>query len=152
MGGGAVGGSVYANKKLKLIQDFFPFIALLADERVTKVLHTSGEDLEVFQHYFQQLSQSMCDTQVVANFLGFANSPGFATLVQHYFQIEIDKGASRTDWLARPLSDTQLQYAARYRVCLRACWCAACLPAMGGTGSCGRSGEDYGGVPVWPWR
>ena len=37
---------------------------------------------------------------------------GFATLVQHYFQIEIDKGASRTDWLARPLSDTQLRYAA----------------------------------------
>lgn len=108
---------LYAGDEVALIdpttiQDFSPFIALLADERVTKVLHASGEDLEVFQHYFQQLPQPMCDTQVVANFLGFANSPGFATLVQHYFQIEIDKGASRTDWLARPLSDTQLQYAA----------------------------------------
>ena len=94
------------------IQDFSPFIALLADDRVTKVLHACGEDLEVFQHTFQQLPQPMCDTQVMANFLGFANSPGFATLVQQYFQIEIDKGASRTDWLARPLSDTQLRYAA----------------------------------------
>ncbi|EJS90564.1 ribonuclease D, partial [Pasteurella multocida subsp. multocida str. Anand1_cattle] len=26
--------------------------------------------------------------------------------------LEIDKGASRTDWLARPLSDNQLIYAA----------------------------------------
>ena len=95
-----------------LIQDFSPFIALLADDYVTKVLHACGEDLEVFQHTFQQLPQPMCDTQVMANFLGFANSPGFATLVQQYFQIEIDKGASRTDWLARPLSDTQLRYAA----------------------------------------
>ena len=95
-----------------MIQDFSPFIALLADDRVTKVLHACGEDLEVFQHTFQQLPQPMCDTQVMANFLGFANSPGFATLVQQYFQIEIDKGASRTDWLARPLSDTQLHYAA----------------------------------------
>ena len=108
---------IYAGDEVALIdpttiQDFFPFIALLADDHVTKVLHACGEDLEVFQHTFQQLPQPMCDTQVMANFLGFANSPGFATLVQHYFQIEIDKGASRTDWLARPLSDTQLRYAA----------------------------------------
>ena len=108
---------LYAGDEVALIdpttiQDFFPFIALLADDHVTKVLHACGEDLEVFQHTFQQLPQPMCDTQVMANFLGFANSPGFATLVQHYFQIEIDKGASRTDWLARPLSDTQLRYAA----------------------------------------
>ena len=108
---------LYAGDEVALIdpttiQDFTPFIALLADDHVTKVLHACGEDLEVFQHTFQQLPQPMCDTQVMANFLGFANSPGFATLVQHYFQIEIDKGASRTDWLARPLSDTQLRYAA----------------------------------------
>ncbi|VTX89317.1 ribonuclease D [uncultured Aggregatibacter sp.] len=108
---------LYAGDEVALIdpttiQDFSPFIALLADDRVTKVLHACGEDLEVFQHTFQQLPQPMCDTQVMANFLGFANSPGFATLVQQYFQIEIDKGASRTDWLARPLSDTQLRYAA----------------------------------------
>ena len=108
---------LYAGDEVALIdpttiQDFSPFIALLADDHVTKVLHACGEDLEVFQHTFQQLPQPMCDTQVMANFLGFANSPGFATLVQHYFQIEIDKGASRTDWLARPLSDTQLRYAA----------------------------------------
>ena len=108
---------LYAGDEVALIdpttiQDFSPFIALLADDQVTKVLHACGEDLEVFQHTFQQLPQPMCDTQVMANFLGFANSPGFATLVQQYFQIEIDKGASRTDWLARPLSDTQLRYAA----------------------------------------
>ena len=108
---------LYAGDEVALIdpttiQDFSPFIALLADDHVTKVLHACGEDLEVFQHTFQQLPQPMCDTQVMANFLGFANSPGFATLVQQYFQIEIDKGASRTDWLARPLSDTQLRYAA----------------------------------------
>ena len=108
---------LYAGDEVALIdpttiQDFFPFIALLADDRVTKVLHACGEDLEVFHHTFQQLPQPMCDTQVMANFLGFANSPGFATLVQQYFQIEIDKGASRTDWLARPLSDNQLRYAA----------------------------------------
>ncbi|TCP93459.1 ribonuclease D [Cricetibacter osteomyelitidis] len=94
------------------IQDFSPFIALLANKQVTKILHSCSEDLEVFHHYFKQLPQPMVDTQIVANFLGFGNSTGFAALVNHYFQLELDKGASRTDWLARPLSEKQLNYAA----------------------------------------
>lgn len=94
------------------IQDFSPFIELLANEKVTKVLHASSEDLEVFQHYFHQLPQPMCDTQIVASFLKFGNSTGLATLIKHYFQLELDKGTSRTDWLARPLSEKQLYYAA----------------------------------------
>lgn len=94
------------------IQDFSPFIALLANEKVAKVLHACGEDLEVFQHRFQQLPVPLVDTQVMAGFVGVGVSLGFAKLVAHYLGIELDKGASRTDWLARPLSETQLQYAA----------------------------------------
>ena len=94
------------------INDFSPFVALLADQKVRKVLHACYEDLEVLQHYFQQLPTPLTDTQVMAGFLGFPNSTGFATLIQHYFSLELDKGASRTDWLARPLSDKQLHYAA----------------------------------------
>ncbi|HBO37277.1 MAG TPA: ribonuclease D [Pasteurellaceae bacterium] len=94
------------------IDDFSPFIALLADPAVIKVLHACYEDLEVFQYYFQQLPTPMIDTQIMANFLGFSSSPGLATLLKHYFDLNLDKGASRTDWLARPLSEKQLQYAA----------------------------------------
>lgn len=94
------------------ISDFSPFVALLADANVIKVLHACGEDLEVFEHYFQQLPTPMLDTQVMAGFAGIGVSLGFAKLVQHYLGVELDKGASRTDWLARPLSETQLQYAA----------------------------------------
>lgn len=94
------------------ISDFSPFVALLADKNVEKILHACYEDLEVFQHYFKHLPTPMFDTQIMANFLGFPNSTGLATLIQHYFALEMDKGASRTDWLARPLSETQLHYAA----------------------------------------
>ncbi|WP_373819391.1 ribonuclease D [Glaesserella sp.] len=93
------------------ITDFSPFIALLADKKVLKVLHACGEDLEVFQHYFQQLPEPMLDTQIMAGFAGVGVSLGFAKLVAHFLHIELDKGASRTDWLARPLTETQLQYA-----------------------------------------
>lgn len=94
------------------VTDFSPFITLLADQNILKVLHACYEDLEVFFHHFQEFPTPMVDTQVMANFLGFANSAGLAALIQHYFQLELDKGAARTDWLARPLSDKQLAYAA----------------------------------------
>lgn len=94
------------------ISDFSPFIRLLANENVIKVLHACSEDLEVFECRFNQLPTPLVDTQVIANFLNLDSSIGFAKLVAHYLDIELDKGASRTDWLARPLSETQLQYAA----------------------------------------
>lgn len=94
------------------IDDFSPFVALLADQQVIKVLHASSEDLEVFLHYFEQLPTPMVDTQIMANFLNFPNSTGLARLISHYFQLEIDKGEARADWLARPLSNSQLKYAA----------------------------------------
>ncbi|OOS00533.1 ribonuclease D [Haemophilus paracuniculus] len=94
------------------IEDFSPFVALLADQKVVKIFHACSEDLEVFQHRFQQLPQPMIDTQIMANFLNLGTSLGFAKLVEQCCGIALDKGASRTDWLARPLSEQQLQYAA----------------------------------------
>lgn len=94
------------------IDDFSPFIALLANPNVTKVLHACSEDLEVFAHQFKQLPTPMADTQVIAGFLGLGTSIGFAKLVEHYLGIILDKSASRTDWLARPLTEVQIQYAA----------------------------------------
>lgn len=94
------------------IRDFSPFIALLANPNVLKVLHSCSEDLLVFVQEFDQLPQPMMDTQIMARFLGLGPSAGLAKLVQQYLSLEIDKGATRTNWLLRPLSDTQLHYAA----------------------------------------
>ena len=54
----------------------------------------------------------MIDTQIMARFLGLGTSAGLAKLAQQYLNVEIDKGATRTNWIKRPLSDIQLQYAA----------------------------------------
>lgn len=94
------------------ITDFSPFVELLRDQQVTKILHACNEDLLVFLQEFDALPQPMMDTQIMARFLGFANSAGLAKLVLHYLGVEMDKGATRTNWLKRPLSPAQLQYAA----------------------------------------
>ena len=94
------------------IGDWAPFIALLQDVQVTKFLHAGGEDLEVFLHRFGCLPQPMIDTQILAAFSGQPLSWGFAAMVNHFNQIELDKSEARTDWLARPLTERQCQYAA----------------------------------------
>ncbi|MDA9557013.1 ribonuclease D [Vibrio sp.] len=94
------------------IEDMSAFVELLQDTEVTKVLHACGEDIEVLNHLYGCAPTPMMDTQVMAAFLGFGLSTGFASLVEHYLGVALDKSESRTDWLARPLSDKQLDYAA----------------------------------------
>lgn len=89
-----------------------PVWQLIADEQVIKVIHSGGEDLELLWQQAGRIPQNMFDTQIAAAFIGLGDSLGYAALVEHFFQVELDKSQSRTDWLARPLSEEQLYYAA----------------------------------------
>jgi len=108
---------LYDGERISLIDplaitDFSPFVALLSNPKVLKILHSCSEDLLVFLQEFGQLPRPMIDTQIMARFLGLGTSAGLAKLAQQYLNVEIDKGATRTNWIKRPLSDIQLQYAA----------------------------------------
>ncbi|CAH5281919.1 Ribonuclease D, partial [Serratia marcescens] len=94
------------------IKQWQPFVDLLADTAVVKFLHAGSEDLEVFLNAFKTLPTPMVDTQILAAFTGRPLSCGFATLVAEYMKVELDKSESRTDWLARPLTERQCVYAA----------------------------------------
>lgn len=94
------------------IEDWTPFKALLGDANVTKFLHAGSEDLEVFLNAFGCVPTPFIDTQILAAFLGKPLSYGFAALVADYQQVTLDKSESRTDWMARPLSQKQCDYAA----------------------------------------
>lgn len=94
------------------ITDFSPFLALLSDQNVLKILHACSEDLLVFLQEFDQLPQPIMDTQIMARFLGLGTSAGLAKLVRQYLNVDVDKGATRTNWMKRPLSESQLHYAA----------------------------------------
>nr|MBA2816879.1 Ribonuclease D [Candidatus Pantoea persica] len=94
------------------ISDWSPFITLLSDSRVKKFLHAGGEDLEVFLHRFGVLPQQMIDTQILAAFSGQPLSWGFVAMVAHFTQTTLDKSEACTDWLARPLTQRQCDYAA----------------------------------------
>lgn len=93
------------------INDWSGFIGLLRDQRITKFLHAGSEDLEIFQHYFGTLPEPFIDTQVLAAFTGYSLSVGLANLLEQTIGVRLDKSETRTDWLARPLSRRQCDYA-----------------------------------------
>ena len=94
------------------IKNWQPFIQLMEAESIVKVLHSCSEDMEVFLHHFKTVPVPLFDRQFAAGLLGLGASLGYAKLVLDFLGVELDKGESRTDWLQRPLSAEQLQYAA----------------------------------------
>ncbi len=105
------GSQVYLVDPL-LIQNWDAFAELLADPAVIKVLHACSEDLEVFSRLTGTLPQPLFDTQIAAAYLNIGFSMGYSRLVQSVLDIDLPKGETRSDWLQRPLSETQVSYAA----------------------------------------
>lgn len=106
------------------LQDPSPLQALLADPHVTKVMHAVGEDLEVLQTWCGEGLEvhNLVDTQLAAAFVGERYGISYRELVAIYFEVALDKGATRSDWLARPLTAEQCRYAAMDVVWLLPAW------------------------------
>ncbi|WP_145130873.1 ribonuclease D [Pseudomonas sp. URMO17WK12:I11] len=95
-----------------LIGNWQPLAELLEDRNVVKVLHACSEDLEVLLRLTGKLPQPLFDTQLAAGYLNLGFSMGYSRLVQEVLGIDLPKGETRSDWLQRPLSETQVSYAA----------------------------------------
>lgn len=95
------------------LSDAAPLIELLTCPSVTKVLHSASEDLEVFEHWLGCLPTPLFDSQKAVAMIGRGFGLSYQALVAMYLDIEVDKEETQSDWLARPLSDAQLRYAAQ---------------------------------------
>ncbi len=109
---------IYDGKQLVLvdplvIDDFSSLTELLTNPNVVKVLHSCSEDLETFWHAFKVMPSPIFDSQFAASIVGMGPALGYAKLVEVMLDVVVDKGESRTDWLARPLRDEQCDYAAK---------------------------------------
>ncbi len=94
------------------ITDWQPLQALFANSTVMKLLHSCTEDLEALASVGLTELNPLFDTQLAAELIGWGGSLGYAKLVEQMTGQQLDKSESRTDWLARPLAETQLAYAA----------------------------------------
>jgi len=88
-----------------------PVADLVADAAVTTVMHSEQADLALLAHEFGVAGRSIVDTQIAAAFLGMGEQIGYAPLVQRVLGISVDKAGQFTEWLRRPLTYDQVQYA-----------------------------------------
>jgi len=94
------------------LDDLGPLLAVLADPRVTKVMHSCRQDMEIFYQLAGQPPAPVFDTQVAAPLLGYADQIGYANLVKELTGVTLDKLHTRADWSVRPLTQEQIRYAA----------------------------------------
>lgn len=90
---------------------FAPLKALLLDPARAKVMHACSEDLEVIAVHLGLRPVKVLDTQLAHSFLTPEYSAGYVKLVDHYLGLTLSQHETRSDWLARPLSDAQVRYA-----------------------------------------
>jgi ribonuclease D len=91
--------------------DLSEFLQLICDEKIVKILHCGIQDLQIFYQLNNSFPQNIFDTQVMANFCGFAANIGYSNLVEKIFDVRVDKQEQRSDWQKRPLSENQIKYA-----------------------------------------
>lgn len=85
---------------------------LLIAPRILKVLHAGDEDLEILAQVLGEPLYPVLDTQLAWALLGHQETIGYAGLVSAQLGHDLPKAFTRSNWLARPLSDGQCHYAA----------------------------------------
>ena len=85
---------------------------LLLNDDITKIFHSCSQDLEVLFYYLGKIPHCIYDTQIANALLSEHHQIGYASLVENELGMKLDKSQTRTNWLQRPLTEKQIQYAA----------------------------------------
>ena len=95
-----------------LINDPKDHCSFLFSDSVIKIFHSCKEDLEAVFAWTDRKLVNIFDTQIANAFLNGDYSIGYQSLVEQKLDIVLNKNETRSNWIRRPLSDSQLKYAA----------------------------------------
>ena len=93
--------------------DLSSLAARLGDPRTVSIMHSASEDLDALGPLLPDSLGTLFDTQIAAAFAGLGPGLGYQKLVLAVCGVDLPKGETRSDWLRRPLSPEQLEYAAQ---------------------------------------
>ncbi|MCP4355437.1 MAG: ribonuclease D [Proteobacteria bacterium] len=92
--------------------DLTEFVKFLDNDNIMKIFHAGRQDLEIFYKLNNNKPiKNIFDTQVAALAVGLGDQIGYANLVKSLLNVSIDKSQQVANWLNRPLSKDQLDYA-----------------------------------------
>lgn len=87
-----------------------PLAAVLTDKEI--LVHSGSKDLAILERDLDAVPSEAFDVQIAAGFMGLGHPTRLNTLVEALLHTPMDKGSTLSDWAHRPLSTTQLAYAA----------------------------------------
>lgn len=92
--------------------DLRPFFAILNNPHITKIFHSSRQDISVLVAIDNEIApQNILDTQIMSSLCGMGYDIGYATLAKKLLDKDLSKDWQRSDWQARPLHQEQIEYA-----------------------------------------
>ena len=91
--------------------DLSPIWKLLSDKNILKVFHAARQDIEIFFNLTGEIPFPIYDTQIASMFCGLGDQIGYEALVNNFLDIQVNKQFQFTNWLQRPLSKQQIEYA-----------------------------------------
>ena len=77
-----------------------------------KIFHSCREDIEAIYSWTNKGVLNIYDTQIANSLLGGTYSISYQGLVKEKIGLKVSKDQTRTNWLKRPLTEAQLNYAA----------------------------------------
>lgn len=83
----------------------------LFESDVEAVFHAAQQDLDVLTHAVGAVPVHFFDTQIAGGFLGYG-TPSLVSILNGELGVNPPKGDRLTDWLRRPLTEAQREYAA----------------------------------------
>ncbi|TFG38579.1 MAG: ribonuclease D [Candidatus Aminicenantes bacterium] len=91
--------------------DLAPLWELVEDPSVPVLMHGSDYDIRVLDRDYDTRIRGLVDTQIMAQILG-EEKTGLAALMEKEGGVLLDKRHQRADWGLRPLTESQVVYAA----------------------------------------
>lgn len=92
--------------------DLDPVWRLIADEQVECVVHAGQEDLAIAVQHTGRAPRRVFDVQITAGLAGYSYPISLQKLVQITHHVRLHKSKTLTNWRKRPLTPSQIRYAA----------------------------------------
>lgn len=94
------------------VSDLSALAKVFDNSSVVKLFHAGSQDIEILYREVGVMPKPVFDTQIAASVLGHTLQIGYGSLVSNVCGVQLPKKDSYTDWSRRPLTDSQVRYAA----------------------------------------
>jgi ribonuclease D len=108
------GETVFIIDAVALENKIEPLLRIFENDHLVKIFHSSWNDLMVLSELYGCQMKNVLDTSILYRMLGHSeNSISLKNLIKTYLDLDMEKGEQSSNWIARPLSDSQILYAAK---------------------------------------